>query len=207
MDIRGERICMKFTLFGIKCCISVPFTVMLAFLLIVDTTGLMTASIFAVFVHEMGHIFAMRRLKCLPREVKFGFAGISVCGTSYCTYKESAGIALSGPIANLLIFALFYGLGLWLKDSMMLAFAVVQLIEGVVNLFPVKGLDGGTLLRVIVNSLNIRHKELIIRMVSVLIAIVIFVLGTAVAVKNVSNPSLLLLGIYLIIVNIMKFSN
>lgn len=183
-----------------------PFCVMLSFLLIVDQTGLMTASVFAVLIHEFGHIFMMRFLKCLPREVDFGFGGITICGTQYCTFKESAKIALSGPMANIIMFVILYGLGLILNDTYMLAFAVVQFVEGAVNLFPVKGLDGGTVLSVVVNALNLKHKQLTINTVSLLTAIMIFVGGTAIAVKNVSNPSLLLLGIYLIILNIYRRS-
>ena len=204
MDIRGEHAGMRFKILGVKFYISVPFCIMLAFLLIVDQTGLMTASIFAMLVHEFGHLFMMRLLKCLPREVNFGFGGITICGTQFCTFRESAEIALSGPVANFIVFVLLYGLGSILKDGYMMAFSVVQLLEGAINLFPVKGLDGGTVLRVIINSLRIRYKRFIVNTVSIITAFAIFVGGMAVAVKNVSNPSLLLLGIYLIILNVCR---
>ena len=204
MDIRGERAGMRFKILGVKFYISVPFCIMLAFLLIVDQTGLMTASIFAMLVHEAGHIAMMRILRCLPREVDFGFGGITICGTQFCTFKESAKIALSGPLANFIVFVLLYGLGSILKDGYMMAFSVVQLLEGAINLFPVKGLDGGTVLSVLINSMNIRYKRFIMNAVSTVTAFAIFVGGMAVAVKNVSNPSLLLLGIYLIILNVCR---
>lgn len=195
---------MRFKVLGVSFHISVPFCVMLAFMLIVDQSGLMTASILAMLVHEFGHLLMMRFCKCLPREVSFGFCGITIIGTSFCTVRESFLIALFGPFSNFMIFALCFVSGILLKDDVMAAFGVVQLLEGAVNLFPVKGLDGGTLLGVAIKHSRIRYKRFIFNSVSVLTSAVIFVGGMAVAVKNVSNPSLLLLGIYLIILNVCR---
>ena len=206
MDIRRDNQGMRFKVLGINFHISVPFTVMLAFLLIVDKTGLMSASIFAVVVHELGHILMMRHLKCLPREVSFCIFGISIVGASFCTFKENIKIAIFGPLANFFLFVVFYIIGVLMANNLILAFSAVQLVEGTVNMFPVIGLDGGTVLKCIVNSLNIKGKNLIINGISFLTAFAVFILGMAVAVKNVSNPSLLLLGIYLIITHVYKFN-
>ena len=195
---------MRFSVFGINFHISVPFVVLISFLLIIDKTGLMTASLAAVAVHELGHIIAMKSLKCLPKEIDLHFGGILICGTAYCTFSENAIIAFSGPFANFLFFAILYPIGVLTKSLYVQSFALVQLVEGAMNLFPVKSLDGGTLVRVFLNVLNIKRSELIFNLISFMSSIAIFVIGTAIAVKNVSNPSLLLLGIYLIILNIIK---
>lgn len=195
---------MRFSVFGIDFSVSVPFTVTIAFLLIVDKTGLMSASLAAVAVHEAGHIIAMRALRCLPKEISLCFGGVSICGSAYCTFSENAVIAFSGPFANFLVFALLYALGLLTDTVTLRSFAVVQLVEGAMNIFPVCGLDGGTLLSVLLGVLNIKRRELVLKLVSFTASLAIFVTGTAVAVKNVSNPSLLLLGIYLIILNVIK---
>lgn len=195
---------MRFSVFGVKLHISVPFTVMIAFLLIVDKTGLMSASLAAVAVHELGHIIAMRALKCLPKEISLRFGGILICGSAYCTFGENAVISFSGPFANFLIFGALYPLGVLSGSLYLKSFAVVQAVEGAMNLFPVKGLDGGTLIKLFLNYLNIKRRELVFNIISFTASVAIFVVGTAVAVENVSNPSLLLLGIYLIILNIIK---
>ena len=98
---------MRFSVFGINFHISVPFVVLISFLLIIDKTGLMTASLAAVAVHELGHIIAMKSLKCLPKEIDLHFGGILICGTAYCTFSENAIIAFSGPFANFLFFAIY----------------------------------------------------------------------------------------------------
>ena len=101
MDIGGSDDCrMKFRLFKISFEISVPFAVMIAFLLIMDRTGLMTASLFAATLHELGHMAAMKISGCAPGSVKCCPAGILITGNAYKTAADSAFIAVSGPAAN-----------------------------------------------------------------------------------------------------------
>lgn len=195
---------MSFKVFGIDFNITVPFTIMLAFLLIIDKTGLMTASIFAVLTHEIGHLIAMRYFKCLPKMVSLRLGGIIICGSSYCTFGENAIISFSGPLLNFVSFSVFYPIGFFTRNNYLLNFSVVQLVEGAMNMVPINGLDGGSLLHIFLEVLNIRHKNLVFNVISFSSSILIFIIGTAIAVRNVSNPSLLLLGIYLIILNIIK---
>ncbi len=195
---------MRFRFFGVSVDVSVPFAVILAFLLITDKTGLMTVSLAAILFHELGHFIAMKIEGCAPLAVKFCSAGVMISGTRYCTIKENAVIAVSGPLANFIFTLLFYCLWLVSGAYLMLVFAAVQFIVGAVNLLPVKGLDGGTLFVCFLKIFPKVNVKLVFTVVSVLMACAMTVLGAAVAVKNVSNPSLLLLGIYLIILNIMK---
>ena len=194
---------MSFKAFGIRFDFSVPFAVMLAFLLVTDSTGLMSASLFAVAIHEIGHLVAMWLTKCLPTAIKCGLGGILISGNSYCTNKQSLLIAASGPLMNLIFTAVILGLGLVFDSYILCVFSAVQFLVGSVNLLPIEGLDGGDIFKNILFSTNIKNVGFWCSFVSIVTACVIFVLGIAIAVKNVSNPSLLLLGIYLIIENII----
>ncbi len=194
---------MIFRIFGIHFEFSVPFAVMLAFLLVTDSTGLMSASLLAVTMHEIGHLVAMRLTKCLPTSIKCGLGGILISGNSYCTKKQSLLISASGPLMNLILTAVMLGLGWILNNATLCVFSAVQFLVGSVNLLPIRGLDGGDILKNILFSTNIRNVGFWCSLVSIVAACIVFVLGLAVAVKNVSNPSLLLLGIYLIIENII----
>ena len=71
-------------------------------------------------------------------------------------------------------------------------------------MLPVKGLDGGTLMLILLRSLKLRSPEFVFSFISLFTAVGSVVAGVAVAVKNTSNPSLLLLGVYLVVLNIMK---
>ncbi len=196
---------MTFKLFNIEFEISVPFSVLLAFLLVTDKTGMMSASIFAIVLHEFGHLLWMKKCRTAPKSVKMSLGGILIVGNAYCTANESIAIAVAGPIINLLFSTVFYFIGVSLDSILLATFGVVQFLVGAINLLPIKGLDGGTVLRVLLEKYCKSKADLLVKLVSIGVSIAVLVIGVAVAVKNTSNPSLLLLGIYLIILNVSRF--
>lgn len=196
---------MSFRVFGVNFELSVPFAVMLAFLLVTDSSGMMSSSLLAVAMHEIGHLVAMRLTKCLPTSIKCGLGGILISGNSYCTQKQTVLISLSGPLMNLVLTAVLLVLGTAFKSYMLCVLSAVQFLVGKMNLLPIDGLDGGDVLKNILLSTNIKNVGFVCSLVSIITACAVFVLGLAVAVKNVSNPSLLLLGIYLIILNGFRY--
>lgn len=194
---------MIFTVFGVKVEISVPFCIVMSFLLINDKTGLMSASMLAVFIHESGHLLCMRALNCQPQSVKLSAAGALICGSKYCTASENVLIAISGPIANVLFCLLFYIAFVLHGSFLLLCFSVVQFAVGVMNLLPIKGLDGGTVVFCVLSRFNI-NAEFVTRFISIVFSCAVLTFGTFLAIKNTDNPSMLLLGIYLIVLNVMK---
>ncbi len=196
---------MSIRFLGIDIYISVPFSVMLAFLLFMDTTGFMSASLLAVIMHESGHLVAMKLTRCLPKSISCTIGGVTIIGNAYTAVKDSVIISLSGPLVNIAMALILWIVGEATNNTLILAFSVVQLLVGAMNLLPVKGLDGGTVLRLLLKKQSKVNTELVCTVVSIVTACVVLVAGLAVVVKNVSNPSLLLLGIYLIIINITKY--
>lgn len=195
---------MKFKVFGIAFEISVPFAVIIAFLLLMDKTGLMSASLLAALLHEGGHIIAMKLTKCAPKFIKCCPAGVLIIGNSAQTAFFGAVIAFSGPLANFIAGIVFLIWGRLSGYAGVYAFSAVQFIVGTVNMLPVKGLDGGTLTLELLTALKLRSPEFAFSFISVFTAVATTVAGAAVAVRNTSNPSLLLLGIYLTVLHIMK---
>lgn len=195
---------MSVKLFGVSVYVSVPFAILLAFLLVTDRTGLMSASILAMLMHEVGHLIVMKLNHTEPKAVKCCLGGILIIGSRFCTAKSSVLIALAGPIFNFLFSFAFLFLYYIFESDLLVAFAVVQMLLGAINLLPINGLDGGLVLREILLRIPKCNVQLVSKYVSIAVSVGVFTAGLAVAVKNVSNPSLLLLGIYLIIVNILK---
>lgn len=196
---------MIFTLFKIKFNISVPFAVVLSFLLITDQTGFMSASVLAVSVHEIGHLAAMYFTNALPESISFGFGGIEIISRSFTSFSKSLAVCISGPLANMVFFFIFYAVGKTADSYLVFCFAAVQLLVGAINLMPIRGLDGGDLLKYILSATVKCNPEFVLRWVSIIFSCAVLVLGVMVSVKNVSNPSLLLLGIYLIMLNIFRY--
>lgn len=194
---------MSFKLLGINFYVSAFFALIVTALLFTDKTGLMSASLFAVVMHEAGHITAMKITRSAPESIRLCPSGILIVGRSFLTFRESIFVSLSGPAVNIILFSLLYPLGILTKSPVILSNSGVELIFGLLNLMPVKGLDGGTVLRMILEK-NLKHGSLIFKTVSVMFSLLLFIIGTAVAVNSTSNLSLLLLALYLIILNVIK---
>ncbi len=195
---------MILNIFGVRVEVSVPFTVILAFLLINDQTGLMSASLFAVLFHELGHLFAMLFYRLQPQSIKLSSAGILICGSAFCTAKENIIISLFGPFVNLLLTFVFWVLANVLGSTLFLYFAAVQFLVGFINILPIKGLDGGSVLYCILSRFKNVNADLVCNVTSLILSCVMLTVGVAVAVKNVANPSLFLLSIYLLVLNLIK---
>lgn len=195
---------MRFCIFGVTFDITVPFVVVVAFLLIMDNTGLMSASLFAVISHEIGHLFIMKRIGCAPRSVKFTVSGVLICGTSYCSIRDNVIIALSGPFVNFVFALFFYCLNTIIDTRLILVNSAVCLLVGLVNMLPIKGLDGGTVCFAILNAICGAKAQVLFKLISLFTAVAMITIGIIVFITNFSNPSLLLLGLYLIILNIIK---
>lgn len=195
---------MSFRFLGVRFYISVPFTVMLAALLFMDKSGLMSVSLAAVVIHEAGHILVMKLLKCAPSLISFNFQGMLISGVKFCSAKENILIALSGPIANILFSLVFYCLYLLSSLYSFAVFAAVSFLVGLLNILPIKGLDGGTVLRELCSLLFSKNGGIIFSLISVFSAVAVILLGIIGLIKNKDNPSLLLLGIYLLILNLLK---
>lgn len=195
---------MRFSFLGLKFYISVPFCVMLSALLFMDKTGFMTVSLLAVLVHEAGHIFMMKRLNCAPSYISFNLWGMLISGVKFCSVKENILIAISGPFANFLFSALFYCFYKFDFGFCFAVFSAVQFLVGALNILPIKGLDGGTVLREICLSVLKKNGGIVFSLISIISASAVLVVGAIITFKNNDNPSLLLLGLYLIILNLLK---
>lgn len=198
---------MKFKLFGVNFYISVLFCVLITFLLIVDVTGFMSISLFAVLTHELGHLIMMHRLKCCPRQVTLTTCGVGITCPCVARKRDEIKIALAGPLANMAMTCLLLVLYHFQIDDLCLISAVIQTIVGAVNLLPVRGLDGGT---VVYKALSMWVSEsranLIMTIISLFVAAGMTALGVTLLFKGKSNPSLLLLGVYLVFLNVIKMN-
>ena len=137
---------MRFKLFGTEIYISFLFAAVIAVMLACDRTGLALPSLFAVFMHEAGHLFCMWALDTSPKSVRLIPASVQITRSITSSYKKDTAVALCGPIVNFVLFASLYFNYLAFGNKATLCYALLNLIIGVFNMLPVKGLDGGTVL-------------------------------------------------------------
>lgn len=140
---RSQRLGVGITFFGALMLISLFLT----------HSYLSLAALTAAALHECAHILAARALG-----VSLGGLRLDIFGASLSlkgdlpSYKREAAVALAGPLFNLLSAALLLPLLPRSSDFLSL-FVSASLFLGVLNLLPVKDLDGGRALFCLLASL------------------------------------------------------
>lgn len=196
---------MKFKFFGTEIYISFLFCAVLCFMLAVDRTGLIIPTLFAVFIHESGHLLAMWAADCQPKSVRLIPASVQIVrGFSPKRHGEAI-ITLCGSAANLVVCgALFANYGIF-KSEQSLAFATLNFVIAIFNLMPVTGLDGGVLLTLILARLTDIYKaEGIVRIITAAFAFFVFLLGIYFWASGTLNISVFITAIYLALCCLIK---
>ena len=97
--------------------------------------------------HEFGHLLAMRLLGAEFRYISIYPFGVDIrTDTSHLSYGQEAVVALAGPFASVALALVSAGLYFFLPGIYSGAVTVTNLLFFAVNIFPVRGLDGGRIL-------------------------------------------------------------
>jgi stage IV sporulation protein FB len=118
-----------------------------------------------VLVHELGHIVVARNFGWTIREVKLlPFGGVAeVEEAGGISAKEEAIVAIAGPLQNVWMGLLAWGLGAWgIWDTAWSDYvAQANLMIALFNLLPIHPLDGGKLLQALLSYAFNYYKMLI----------------------------------------------
>lgn len=155
-----------------------------------------------VLIHELCHLFAALCLNIKVYSVivmPFGMT-LRLDSSVVRAPKKEAAIALAGPVSNALM--LLFGCAFYGNYAPSLNFYLFLVINGamlILNLIPVPPLDGGRILRAAV----IKHAGLIpaakvMRRVSCVFICIICILGILLLIFFHGNPSLIMIGAFLI---------
>lgn len=196
---------MRFKLFGVQIEISFLFAAVIAFLLVIDRTGLVLPTLAAAAVHETGHLLAMWAAECEPKAIRLIPASVQIVrGFSRKKHGELE-IALCGPAANLvfyLSFRLWYAAG---GGEGVLRFALLNLLLGLFNLLPVAGLDGGTVLQALLETRMEPYRALrTVRIIGFALGLCALAAGVVLTVCGKFNLSAYIVAVYLIITAVIK---
>ncbi len=102
-----------------------------------------------LFVHEYGHVHAMRRTGMRVRGMFFiPFIGaLAVTDDAFRSRRQQAYVALSGPIWGSALALLPIGLYLWTREPAWAAVAAWWALINLFNLLPIAPLDGGRVMQ------------------------------------------------------------
>ena len=158
-------------------------------------------ALLACVVHELGHIVAAVLLKGRIRRLKLSAVGMELHfqHRGVLSYGAENMLALSGPIANLLMGAVAYALEMWIP-------AVISAVVGGFNLIPILPLDGGRVMHNVLTSfLSPPWPEHVIMVVTGILAGVLFGLGM-IGMAAYGNVSLLLTSGWLLLRTIRNYA-
>lgn len=138
--LKANRLQIK--LFGVRFKISFLFTVYLALITLFDKSGDILYFFAAALVHEAAHLLTMCFLNSKPMEILLIPGGINIIGKGATSSFDEFLILLSGPLCNLICFYSFNG-----------TFSSVSLLLFAYNILPINGLDGGSMLRILLSEI------------------------------------------------------
>lgn len=197
---------MKFKIFGTQIHITFLFMAFITILIATDKSGFLLFMMVSVILHEMAHLFVMRKIGSNPKSVKLIPACIQI---SRGIGSKSGGdifVSLAGPLINLLLFAAFYINSLIYPSEKVMTFAAVNLILGAINLLPAKGLDGGCILYSLLKlKLNEGKCRLILNISTVAVCFSALIIGIYLYLKSNGNVSLIIFSLYLLMSVLIKY--
>ena len=196
---------MKFKLFGTEIYISFLFAAAVTIMLLTDKTGYMLPALFAIILHEMGHLFMMWILECSPKRIKLIPTSVQITAPFQKRYRNDFLVAVSGPVVNILLFSTLYFNYLAFGNEVTLYFALLNLVIGVFNLLPVKGLDGGTILFCVLEKYKGPDKAaVILKIITIILAATLISTAITLTVRGKINISVYIMGIYLFVTSLLK---
>ena len=188
---------MSFKAFGIEIYVSFYFLAIITIMLYTDKTGLASVMLFAIFLHELGHIFAMILLSCRVLKIRLIPSSVQIVKDSSKGYGKDCLIAFAGPFVNLCLFLFF--------KHRFENFALINFAVGAYNLLPFKGLDGGTICySVLCKLFDINKVAVILKYLTITVAVILIIGASMLWLFEKGNISLLIISAYLLVTSLLK---
>ena len=159
-----------------------------------DISGESLATLLAAFIHEAGHITVMLMLGIGLSDITVTPYGLEINKKrDYKSFFEEISVSLSGSLANLLTFFIFYRQG-----GFLLLLSEASLLLGILNLLPVLCLDGGSVLSAALSLFCLPDKtDKICRRVSFITLFAIWTVAAYIFLFSGCNFSLFIMCLWL----------
>lgn len=127
----------------------------------------LVSMLLAGMVHEVFHYIALKLSDVTVYQIRIGSLGASMDTEDMTPIKELI-CAMAGPLGSLMLVLLFR----WIPGI-----AFCGLIQGCFNMLPIYPMDGGRIVKSLLDMLKIQHIERILLVIEITVGAVIFGLG------------------------------
>lgn len=188
---------MKFKVFSTTIEASFLSVALMSLVLVLDKTGNIAMCFLCAVLHECGHIIAMRCFGIVPKSIKLRLFDIVINADSDKAFVSDLVITLCGPFVNILLAVVFFFINKQL--------AFVNLYIALFNLLPVETFDGGRALSLILSrKFSPKTVRTVLKALTFILLVPIFLLGIFVLLYSKYNYSLLLISLYLLAILFIK---
>jgi len=176
---------------------------MIAFFSVFDSKNFYLHALFAAIIHEFGHIIAAVIVKCKIKSLEFLPFGIRMRMAEEIDVLprgKSLFIIACGPFVNLLCCLIITLLSKKFSQAV-----IIHFVTALFNILPIGTLDGGRIMSELLGIWFEPQKiQKICDGISLLLAIVLFLLGSAFLIYTGYNFSLILTSVYIAVMVIYK---
>lgn len=190
---------MEFQIQDVRVRLCFSFFAVLFLLAFLDAHMMVLFSLCAVVLHELAHFAALTALGHPVDLILFTGFGLQMkkAPGRQWSYGKDILVALSGPVCNLLVFALISTVLHSFQTGIYSLFAMTNLAMGLFELLPVGDLDGGQAATAFFSLFLDRTKACALTFVlSLLILVPLVILGILLILHNHRNFSLLFVSLY-----------
>lgn len=199
---------MNFYWGKVKIVLSFPLAAAMTAVVIADTTQSVILCCLSALLHECGHLAVMKHYGIIPTEIRMSLFDIAIIAPQkqYRGIKQSIAIDLAGVAVNLVcgsVLALIY---FFCQSRFVLTAVGSHFMLFLFNILPIESLDGGHALTLLLSlKTDMERAEKIVAVVSFVILIPLSAAGFLLLLRSKYNFTLLLSGLYLIVVLFKKY--
>lgn len=180
--------------------ISIPFLCLIAFMYMLDFKSAFIPTFFAVLLHELSHIAAIRLCGGTVDAIDIRAFGIraNVPELRFMSYRKEIIIAAAGPCAGILTAMGATATADIFNINSLDYFIGVNIVITAINLIPVYPLDGGrVVLSLMLMLLPVRCAYVISYILAIISIGALLGLCALLAMRQVLNPSLVIFALYI----------
>ena len=181
--------------------VGIPFLASAAFFLAGDMRKNYILALLFSALHETGHILALLFFGRKPKEITLGIMGIRIeMNNAMLSYRQECIVALAGPAVNLVLAVIFA-----FTDMSGLPFAVNAGLF-IVNILPVKTLDGGRFINNLILSRSDAEKAVkIMNSLEIATAVMLVIVLILSLLTDCANTSFVFFSATLVIIIVLQF--